>query len=184
MITMKDIIREGHPGLSQVAKEVSLPISTEDIQLMKDMLEFIINSQNPETATLYQLRPSVGLAATQLNIQKRIIAVHTEDEKGDLYSIALANPKVISYSEEMTYLPDGEGCLSIDRNVEGLVPRHRRIRIEGYNIKGELVVLRLRDYVAIVFQHELDHLDGRLFIERIDPKHPLKPIPNAKPLEF
>lgn len=184
MITMKDIIREGHPGLREVANEISLPLSAEDIKLMKDMLQFIIHSQDSEIATQYQLRPSVGLAATQLNIPKRILAVHTEDEKGVLYSIALANPKIISYSEEKTYLPHGEGCLSIDREVEGLVPRHRRIRVEGYNINGELVNLRLRDYVAIVFQHELDHLDGRLFIDHIDLEHPLKPIPNAKPLEF
>ncbi|MTL84306.1 peptide deformylase, partial [Turicibacter sanguinis] len=99
MITMKDIIREGHPTLSKVASEVAIPLSKEDVQLMKDMLQFIINSQTPEVAKKYQLRESVGLAAPQLNLDKRIIAVHTEDEKGKLYSLALANPKIVSYSE-------------------------------------------------------------------------------------
>ncbi|HAX73276.1 MAG TPA: peptide deformylase [Firmicutes bacterium] len=184
MITMKDIIREGHPNLARVAKEVAIPLSDEDIQLMNDMVQFIINSQDEKIAKKYALRESVGLAAPQLDLDKRIIAVHTEDEKGKLYSIALANPKIVSYSEEKTYLPMGEGCLSVDREVEGLVPRYRRVTIEGYNVKNELVRLRLRDYTSIVFQHEIDHLEGTLFLDRINTQHPTAPIPNAKPLEF
>ena len=156
----------------------------EDIKLMNEMVQFIINSQTPEIAEKYQLRESVGLAAPQLNLDKRIIAVHTEDEKGKLYSLALANPKIISYSEEMTYLPMGEGCLSVDREVEGFVPRYRRITVQGYNVKGQLIKIRLRDYVSIVFQHEIDHLNGHLFVDRINKEKPLAPIPNAKPLEF
>ncbi len=184
MITMKDVIREGHPTLAQVANEVALPLQADDIKLMNDMVQFVINSQNPKLAEKYKLRESVGVAAPQLNLSKRIIAVHTEDERGTLYSIALANPKIVSHSEEKTYLPMGEGCLSVDREVEGLVPRFRRITIEGYNVKNELVRLRLRDYVAVVFQHELDHLEGVLFTDRIDVKNPLAPIPNAQPLQF
>lgn len=161
MITMKDIIREGHPTLSKVASEVAIPLSKEDVQLMKDMLQFIINSQTPEVAKKYQLRESVGLAAPQLNLDKRIIAVHTEVKKGKLYSLALAIQSG-SYSEEITYLPMGEGCLSVDREVEGFVPRYRRITVEGYNLKGEKIKFRLRDYVSIVFQHEIDHLKWSL----------------------
>ena len=82
MITMQDIIREGHPTLAKVATEVSVPLSKDDVKLMNNMLQFIINSQSPEIAKKYQLRESVGLAAPQLNLDKRIIAVHTEDEKG------------------------------------------------------------------------------------------------------
>lgn len=184
MITMKDIIREGHPTLSLKAAEVAIPLSDEDVQLMKDMLQYIKNSQNETLAQRHDLRESVGLAAPQLNILKQIIAVHTEDEKGKFHSYVLANPKILSHSEELTYLPNGEGCLSIDREVEGLVPRHRRLTIEGYDLKSNKVRLRLRGYVGIVFQHEIDHLNGVLFIDRIDPNDPLKPIPNAKPIEF
>jgi len=184
MITMKDIIREGHPTLSLKAEEVAIPLSEENVQLMKDMLQYIKNSQNEAFAERHNLRESVGLAAPQLNLLKRIIAVHTEDEKGKIHSYALANPKILSYSEEMTYLPNGEGCLSIDREVEGLVPRHRRLTLEGYDMNNNKVRLRLRGYVGIVFQHEIDHLNGVLFPERINAKDPLAPIPNAKPIEF
>ena len=184
MITMTDIVREGHEALTKVASPVQIPLTDEDLSLMNDMLQFIINSQDEKLAKRYNLRESVGIAAPQLDVNKRIIAVHTEDERGVLYSIALANPKIISHSEEKTYLPTGEGCLSVDRTVEGLVPRHRRLTLEGYNTKNELVRLRLRDYVSIVFQHELDHLDGILFTERINAKNPMEPIPNAKPVEF
>ena len=184
MITMKDIIREGHPTLSLKAEEVAIPLSEEDIKLMKDMLQYIKNSQNEQFAAKHNLRESVGLAAPQLNILKRIIAVHTEDEKGEPHSYVLANPKIISHSEELTYLPNGEGCLSIDREVEGLVPRHRRLTVEGFDMNNKKVRLRLRGYVGIVFQHEIDHLNGVLFIDRINAKDPLAPIPNAKPINF
>ena len=76
MITMDDIIREGNPTLREVAKEVSLPLSEEDISLGKEMLEFLKNSQDPIKAEELHLRGGVGLAAPQLDISKRIIAVH------------------------------------------------------------------------------------------------------------
>lgn len=181
---MKDIIHEGHPMLSQVADEVELPLSEENIKLMNDMIQFIINSQTPEVAIPLELRESVGLAAPQLNLNKRILALHTTDEKGQLHSLVLANPKIMSYSEELTYLPEGEGCLSVQREVEGLVPRYRRITIQGYNLEGELVKMRLRDYIAVVFQHEMDHLNGKLFIHHINQEQPLAPIAGATPIEF
>ena len=184
MITMKDIIREGHPGLAQTAEEVSIPLQPDDIKLMKDMIQFIRNSQDETIARRYRLRESVGLAAPQLNIRKRIIAIHTEDEKGRLYSVALANPKIISHSEELTYLPNGEGCLSVDRDVDGFVPRYKRLTVEGIDINGNPVRLRLRGFVGIVFQHEIDHLDGILFMDRMNHRSPSVPPAGASPVEF
>ncbi|XBG73446.1 peptide deformylase [Enterococcus cecorum] len=72
MLTMKDIIREGNPTLRAVCDEVPVPLTAEDIQLGKDMLEFLHNSQDPEMAEKYELRGGVGLAAPQLDIKKRI----------------------------------------------------------------------------------------------------------------
>lgn len=117
MITMDDIIREGHPTLRKVADEVKMPPSEEEVNTLKKMLEFIINSQDPDVASKYNLRPGVGLAAPQINVPKRMLAVHVTDVSGRLYSHALFNPKVISHSVEKSYLKGGEGCLSVDRDV-------------------------------------------------------------------
>ncbi|MEH7749225.1 peptide deformylase, partial [Neobacillus drentensis] len=100
MLTMGDIIRDGHPSLRKVAAEVSMPPSEEDKQILSSLLEYVINSQNPEISAQYGLRPGIGLAAPQINVLKRMIAVHLMDETGTLYSYALFNPKIISHSVE------------------------------------------------------------------------------------
>ncbi|MFC0558776.1 peptide deformylase [Halalkalibacter alkalisediminis] len=168
MLTMKDIVREGNPVLREVAEEVSLPASAEDKKILQDMLDFVINSQDPELAEKYELRAGVGVAAPQIGISKRMFAVHVTDEQDQLYSMGLFNPRIVSHSIEETHLEGGEGCLSVDRDVPGLVPRYSRITVKGTTLEGEEVSLRLRGLVAIVFQHELDHLNGIMFYDRIE----------------
>lgn len=172
MITMKDIVREGHPSLERTAKEVDLPISEEEKQLLTDMLTFLKNSQDEEIAKKYKLRAGVGLAAPQLGIEKKLIAVHMEDQDGTLYSYGLVNPKIVSHSIENAYLSAGEGCLSVDRPVEGYVVRHARITVRATDIDGNDVKLRLKGYPAIVFQHEIDHLNGIMFYDHINKENP------------
>lgn len=183
MITMEDIIRDGHPTLRKVAEEVTLPPSEEDKQILSSLLEYLINSQNPEVAEKYGLRAGIGLAAPQINVSKRMIAVHLKDDKGELISCALFNPKIISHSVEKSYLVSGEGCLSVDRAIEGYVPTYARITVKGVNLEGKEVKLRLKGLPAICFQHEIDHLNGIMFYDHIDKKHPLKPIEGAIAIE-
>ncbi|ANB58348.1 peptide deformylase [Anoxybacillus sp. B7M1] len=183
MITMKDIVREGHPALRAVAEPVALPASKEEQDLLRSMLEYLKMSQDPETAAKYGLRPGVGLAAPQINVLKRMIAVHAHDEKGTLYSYGLFNPKIISHSVQLCYLTSGEGCLSVDRNVPGYVPRYARITVTGTTLEGENITLRLKGYPAIVFQHEIDHLNGIMFYDHIDQENPFKAPENAIPIE-
>ena len=76
MITMKNVIREGHKTLTTVAKEVKVPLSAQDKKLLKEMLEYVIHSQDEEMVEKYELRPAVGLAAPQVNVSKRMFAVH------------------------------------------------------------------------------------------------------------
>lgn len=179
MLTMDDIVRDGHPSLRKVADEVALPASDEEKQTLQKMLDFVINSQNPEIAEKYGLRPGIGLAAPQINIQKRMIAVHVHDEKGKLYSYGLFNPKIISHSVEQSYLGSGEGCLSVDEPHPGYVPRYARITVKGTTLDGNEVKLRLKGLPAIVFQHEIDHLNGIMFYDHINKENPLQEIPNA-----
>ncbi|WP_249869920.1 peptide deformylase [Oceanobacillus saliphilus] len=183
MILMKDIVREGHPSLKKAAAEVSLPISNEEKKILEDMLEFLKNSQDEETAGKYNLRAGVGLAAPQLGIEKRMIAIHFEDFNGKLYSYGLVNPKIISHSVEKSYLSSGEGCLSVDRPVEGYVPRHARITIKATDIDGNPVKLRLKGYPAVVVQHEIDHLNGIMFYDHINKDNPFEIPDNSTPIE-
>ncbi|HLS08873.1 peptide deformylase [Lentibacillus sp.] len=180
MITMDDIVKEGHPSLREKAEEVPIPPSDEDIQLLNDMLTFIKNSQDEEMANKYGLRPGVGLAATQLGINKRMCAVHFEDLKGKLYSYGLINPKIVSHSVEQAYLSAGEGCLSVDRDVEGYVPRNARVTVKAIGMDGKELKLRLRDYAAIVVQHEIDHLNGVMFYDHINKENPFAIPDNSK----
>ncbi|NLK12898.1 MAG: peptide deformylase [Candidatus Phytoplasma sp.] len=182
MITMKDIIREGHPTLTTKAKNVSFPMSLEDKKLAFDLLQYVINSQDEEISKKYDLRPGVGLAAPQINVSKRMFAMHFHDFDGRLYSYVIINPVIKRTSEDITYLPDGEGCLSIDRATKGVTPRFYEIKIEGFqfNFKTQLPVpikLTLSGYPAIVFQHEFDHLDGVLFTDKL-----YETLDNAEPL--
>lgn len=183
MITMEDIVREGHPSLKNVAKEVEVPLSKEDKKLIEDMLQFLKNSQDDEIAEKYGLRAGVGLAAPQLGIEKRIMAVHYEDAKGKLYSYGLVNPKIVSHSVEETFLQTGEGCLSVDREVEGYIHRYKRITIKAFDLDNNPVKLRLKGYVAIVFQHEIDHLNGVMFYDHINKDNPFFIPDNSSPVE-
>jgi len=182
---MKDVIREGHETLRMRAKEVELPLSEEDKTTLKLMMEFLENGQNPELSELYELRPGVGIAAPQINISKRMVAVLTTDEKNEkLYKLLLINPKIVSHSIQKVYIPGGEGCLSVDREVEGLVARHKKITIKGHIYlpdKDEVkeLSMRISGYVAIVIQHEIDHLNGILFVDSLKEE-----IEGAEPIVF
>lgn len=181
LIDMADIIREGNPTLRTVAKEVTLPLSTQEILLGEKMIEFLKHSQDPIMATKMKLRAGVGLAAPQLNISKRIIAVllpHSPEEEGkpkeEPYALCevLYNPKIVSHSVKEAALSEGEGCLSVDREVPGYVIRHARVTVEYHDKNGEKQQLKLKNYAAIVIQHEIDHLNGILFYDHINPSHP------------
>ncbi|MGF0049441.1 peptide deformylase [Streptococcus alactolyticus] len=181
LINMDDIIREGNPTLRAVAQDVTFPLSDEEIILGEKMLQFLKNSQDPVTAEKMGLRGGVGLAAPQLDISKRIIAVlvpNPEDKDGnppeEAYSLqeAMYNPRVVAHSVQDAALADGEGCLSVDRVVEGYVVRHARVTVEYFDKNGEKHRVKLKGYNSIVVQHEIDHTNGIMFYDHIDPKNP------------
>lgn len=178
LLTMKDIIREGHPTLRQIADEVSFPLSEKESQIGKDMLTFLKNSQDEEMAEKLELRGGVGLAAPQINISKRIIALlvpSTDPNQPEpTLNTVMYNPKIISHSVQDACLKDGEGCLSVDRDVPGFVVRHERITVTYYDLNGQKQKRKLKGYDAIVVQHEIDHLNGIMFYDHINEKAPFK----------
>lgn len=175
---MDDIVREGHPTLREKAADVVLPASKEDKETLAKMIEFVINSQDPDISSKYGLRPGIGLAAPQIGVSKRMIAVHVEDND-ELYSYALFNPKIVSHSTQKSYLAGGEGCLSVDREVPGFVPRYAKITVKAVDLEGKEIKIRLKGLPAIVFQHEIDHLNGIMFYDHINQDDPFQEIEDA-----
>ena len=171
---MKDILDEKEKVLKKVSEEVEFPLTNEDKKTINDIIEFLTNSQIPELAEKYNLRPGMGLAAIQLGIPKRYFVVVHEVEEGIFDNYVIINPKIVSNSQEIIYVGEGEGCLSVNREVCGIVPRYARITIEGYDEEGRKIRVRGREELAIAFQHELDHLNGILFTDKIDKKNPYK----------
>ena len=185
MLLSKDIIMDGHPTLRLKAKPLELPLKNEVLDTLRDMMEYIENSQNDELVEKYGLRPSVGLAAPQINKSLKMFCMKTYDESFmELHQYAVVNPKIISHSEEMTYLPSGEGCLSVDEETTGLVKRAKKIKAKVHLVdlkSGEVkeTTLKLSGYPGIVFQHEYDHLMGILFIDKIS-----ESLPDIEPIHF
>ena len=174
MLKMKDILDEKEKLLHEKSEDVVFPLSDNDKKTINDIIEMLTNSQIPELAEKYDLRPGMGLAAIQLGIKKRYFVVVHEYEEGQFDNYVLINPKIVSTSQEMIYVGEGEGCLSINRETEGIVPRHARVTMEAYDMDGNKIKVRGREELAIAFQHELDHLNGILFTDRIDKKNPFK----------
>ncbi len=115
--------------------------------------------------------PGVGLAAPQVNVSQRLIVVrlpddeHSREEYGEDAGVLhiVLNPKIIRSSREMV---DGvEACLSIP-GIYGTVSRHEAITVRGQDRHGKPLSIKARGWLARVFQHEIDHLDGVLFIDR------------------
>lgn len=183
MITMKDIVREGNPILNKSVDAVETPLNEENKELLNEMITFLKNSQDETIAEKYNLRPGVGLAAPQLGLNKRLVAVHFEDQHDKLYSYGLVNPKIISHSVEMAYMASGEGCLSVDRQVEGYVPRYARVTVKATDMEGTPIKLRLKGYAAVVFQHEIDHINGIMFYDHINKQQPYVVPEGAKPID-
>lgn len=175
MLTNNDILDEKDNRLRTISKEVKFPLSDEDKKAIDLMIEYLTNSQIDKIAKKYDLRPGMGLAAIQLGIPKRFfVVVHEQEIKETFKNYIIINPKIVSNSEEKIYVEEGEGCLSVNRECDGIVPRYARVTIEGFDIDGNPVKYRGREELAIAFQHELDHLNGILFTDYIDPKNPYK----------
>lgn len=174
MIKILDILDEKDKRLHTVSKDVVFPLSKDDKRMIDEMLEHLINSQTEEISEKYDLRPGMGLAAIQLGVDKRYFVIAHEQEDKSFNKYVVINPKITSHSEELIYAGGGEGCLSVNREVEGIIPRYARVTLEYYDEDGKPQKLRAREELSIAIQHEIDHLNGTLFVDKIDPKNPFK----------
>lgn len=169
-----DILDEKDKRLRKVSEDVVFPLTAKDKTLINDMLVHLVNSQIEEIAEKYDLRPGMGLAAVQLGVEKRYFVIAHEQDDKTFNRYTIINPKIISHSEELIYAGGGEGCLSVNRETEGIVPRYARITIEYQDVDGNIQKLRAREELSIAVQHEIDHLNGILFVDKIDKDDPFK----------
>ncbi|WP_412031657.1 peptide deformylase [Metamycoplasma buccale] len=166
--------------LREKSKEVSLPLSKEDDNLIQKMIFHVDNSQEENT----KFRPAVGVAAIQYGIPKKIFYILIKDNENNvIFKDALINPKMIGHSEHKMAISEGEGCLSVNENYpdqEGYVPRYARVVMEAYSYyEKKIKKYDVSGYTAIVFQHEYDHLQGKLFIDHINKESPWKEPKNT-----
>lgn len=166
------ILDENDKTLRQTSKEVIFPLTKEDKQLIDDSLTYLEMSQIDEYIEKYDLRAGMGLSFIQLGKPKRIFVAVVEEDDGTFNKQIFINPCIISKSEEMIYVGEGEGCLSVNRDVEGIIPRHARVTIKASDADGNEFTTRLREDIAILAQHELDHLNGILFFDHINKNNP------------
>jgi peptide deformylase len=106
----------------------------------------------------------VGLAATQVDVHERVIVIDTSDTRDD--PRVLINPELISRSEEMV-LGD-EGCLSVPE-IYDKVLRHARVTVRALDREGELREFEAEGLLSVCVQHEIDHLQGKVFVEYLSP---------------
>ena len=107
----------------------------------------------------------VALAAIQINVALRIVIIRNNlDDKNNLDFDVFINPVITKYEGEI--IEDYEGCLSI-KDIYGKVPRYSKVRIKALDIKGQPIRHTARGFIARVFQHEIDHTNGKLFIDHI-----------------
>ncbi|MBR4178374.1 MAG: peptide deformylase [Bacilli bacterium] len=166
--------------LREKSKEVTFPMNEEDITLLNSMIMYLRLSQDEEYAKKNNIRAGMGLSAVQLGVLKRFFVISYKRDDGTFDEYKVVNPKIVSNSEELIYVEEGEGCLSVNKYVEGIVPRYARVTIEYYDEFGNKKSIRVREEIAVAFQHEIDHLNGILFIDRIDKKNPFKNQANMR----
>ena len=145
------VITAPDPRLKKVCEPVD-KVDAEIRKLMDDMLD-----------TMYEA-PGIGLAAPQVGVTKRIIVVDTSREDEERRPYRMANPEILSASEELfTY---EEGCLSLPEQYAE-VSRPKTVRVRYLDEQNEIRELEANDLLAICIQHEMDHLDGVLFVDHI-----------------
>lgn len=167
-----NILDEKDKRLRLISKDASFPLSDKYKDLIQHMIDELTYSQIEELAEKYDLRPGMGLAFPQVGINERIIVIVHEVEEGKFDNYVVINPVIVSTSSEMIAAEAGEGCLSVNRDVEGHVKRHARVTVEGFDIDGNKIRVRAREELSLAFQHEIDHLNGILFYDRIDKNKP------------
>lgn len=181
----EDIITLPHPHLRQKSKKVTA-VSDDTVRLVQDMTDASLDWEDSRPHEI-----SAALAAVQVNRLERVVIVRSSfEDKADREFVTLINPEIVKYEGKI--IDDYEGCLSVS-NIYGKVPRHSKIRVRALDINGNELRFKAEGFLARVIQHEIDHTNGTLFVDRIkdqtdafytlDEKGELKPLQYDKHIE-
>lgn len=153
-MALLEIIEYPHPTLLKIARDVDPREINDSLRVtIKDMIETMIDA------------PGVGLAAPQVNISKRFVVIDVSSEYPDRPPFALINPVIVEKSGRTTF---DEGCLSLP-DFRETVERAKKVKVEYLDEFGKKQSFEDENFLAIVIQHELDHLDGIVAADRISP---------------
>ena len=147
-MSLLNVLRYPDPRLTQVARKVE-QVNDEIRKLINDMAE-----------TMYSV-PGVGLAATQVDVHLRVIVIDTSETRDRLQ--VFINPELVSASGEAER---EEGCLSVPGVYEKVV-RAERVTVRALDAAGRPFTLEATDLLAVCIQHEMDHLEGKMFVEKL-----------------
>ena len=162
-MTKDDIIALPNPHLRQKSQKVGL-ITDEIRQVVHDMEAATINWDESREHEV-----GVALAAVQIDRLYKIVVVRNNyDDKNDHTFTAFINPEVTKAEGEL--VEDYEGCLSVP-NVYGKVSRHNKVKVKALNLQGKEFRVTAEGFLARIFQHEIDHTNGTLFIDHIKDNH-------------
>jgi len=145
------ITKYGNAVLRKVAEPVT-EINDEIRKIVDDMLD-----------TLYASSDGVGIAAPQIGVSKRIIAIDTNSSDASVKPMVIVNPEIVERSGE---IKEQEGCLSVPE-IRGDVKRFERVVVEGIDLEGNKIRVEGTDLLSRVLQHEIDHINGKLFIDHL-----------------
>jgi peptide deformylase len=156
-----DILQLGHPLLRQLADPVEDIQDTNFQNMLDKLLSFVL------------AKGGMGIAAPQVGISQQVFILSPHPNARYPYaptmpSFFVINPEITSRSE--TTSKDWEGCLSLP-GIRALVPRHDAVKVRYKTRKGETINTEYKGFIARVFQHEYDHLQGTVFLDRVDDTH-------------
>lgn len=145
--------------LRQRSQKVGI-VNAKVLKIIDEMKQTTIDWENSREHEV-----GVALAAIQIDVKLRIIIIREDTENKDNQNfITFINPEITKFEGELEY--DFEGCLSI-KDVYGKVPRYSKVRIKAIDINGKTIRVKAEGFLARIFQHEIDHTNGKLFIDHI-----------------
>ena len=146
-----DILRYPDPRLEKIARPVAA-VDARIRTLVDDMVE-----------TMYAAE-GIGLAATQVDVHEQVVVIDTSEERNS--PVVLINPEIVARSDEMVM--GDEGCLSVP-GIYDNVPRHARVTVRALDRDGALRTIEAEGLLSVCVQHEMDHLQGKVFVEYLSP---------------